>query len=93
MDSIRVSEALGPRSIRGEATMFYAYVIKSINAAYFYKGHCADLQKRLIQHNSGMTKSIKAYLPFELIYFESFNTLKEAIEREKYFKSSTGRKF
>ncbi len=26
--------------------MFYAYVIKSINQNYFYKGHCENLEKR-----------------------------------------------
>jgi predicted GIY-YIG superfamily endonuclease len=71
MDSIRVSEALDPRSIRGEATisllMFYAYVIKSKIADYFYKGHCADLEKRLQQHNSGMTESIRPYIPFQIV--------------------------
>lgn len=40
-----------------------------------------------------MTKSIKPYIPFEIVYFEEFKTLEEAIKREKYFKSSRGREF
>ena len=51
--------------------MFYAYVLKSIGHDYYYKGHCQDLEKRLIQHNSGMTTSIKSYIPFEVIYYGS----------------------
>ncbi len=73
--------------------MYFAYVLKSIQHDYFYKGHCNDLQKRLQQHNSGMTESIRPYIPFQIIYFEEFVTEKEAIQREKYFKTSAGRRF
>jgi len=46
--------------------MFYAYVLKSVNHDYIYKGHCEDLGKRLNEHNSGMTKSIRPYIPFKI---------------------------
>ena len=73
--------------------MFYAYVLKSIQHNYYYKGHCQDLVKRLEQHNSGITESIRPYIPFRLVYFETFHTEIEAIKREKYFKSAAGRRF
>jgi len=73
--------------------MFYAYVIKSLKAEYFYKGHCENLEKRLKEHNSGMTVSIRKYIPFIVVYFEEYKTRQEAIEREKYFKSAAGRRF
>ena len=73
--------------------MFYAYVIRSIDFKYFYKGHCENLQQRLKQHNAGMTESIRKYIPFEIAYFETFSTRTEAIKREKYFKSAAGRRF
>ena len=73
--------------------MYFAYVIKSIEHDYLYKGHCQDLEKRIHQHNSGMTESIRPYIPFRLIYCEQFETEREAIEREKYFKSAAGRRF
>jgi putative endonuclease len=73
--------------------MYYAYVLKSVEHEYFYKGHCQDLDARLKQHNSGMTQSIRPYLPFKIFYFERFGTEKEAIAREKYFKSAAGRRF
>ena len=73
--------------------MYFAYVLKSIEHEYFYKGHCKELENRLVQHNSGMTKSIKPYIPFTIVYFEKFETEKEAVGREKYFKSSAGRRF
>jgi putative endonuclease len=73
--------------------MYFAYVLKSIEHEYFYKGHCRNLEKRILQHNSGMTESIRPYAPFQLVYSEEFVTEKEAIEREKYFKTSAGRRY
>ncbi len=73
--------------------MFYTYIIKSINHNYYYKGHCENIDKRLKEHNSGMTKSIQHYVPFKVVYYETFETRNEAILREKYFKSSAGRRF
>ncbi|MDP3557157.1 MAG: GIY-YIG nuclease family protein [Bacteroidota bacterium] len=73
--------------------MFFAYVIQSKIDGSLYKGHCEDLQKRLMKHNSGETKSIKSKIPFVFIYFEEFGTRAEAIKREKYFKTAAGRRF
>ncbi len=73
--------------------MFYAYVVRSIVTDQLYKGHCEDLEVRLKQHNSGMTKSIRMHAPVELAYFEEFATREEAIRREKYFKTAAGRRF
>jgi putative endonuclease len=73
--------------------MFYAYVLKSIEHDYFYKGYCRDLVQRIIQHNSGMTTSLRPYIPFKLVYFEEFETEEQAMAREKYFKTAAGRRY
>jgi len=73
--------------------MFFAYVLKSVEHDYYYKGHCEDLERRLLQHNTGMTRSIRPYIPFQIIYFEQFDFEHEAISREKYFKTAAGRRF
>ena len=73
--------------------MYYVYVLKSLKDGSLYKGHCQDLQKRLAEHNSGSTHSIKGKTPFEIIYFETFDERVEAIKREKYFKSAAGRRY
>ncbi len=72
---------------------YFAYVIYSDSHQRFYKGHCVDIDTRLKEHNSGKTKSIKAFIPFRLVYFEEFETREESIHREKYFKTAAGRKF
>ena len=66
--------------------MFFVYVIKSEKNDFYYKGHCEDIGIRLLQHNSGMTESIKPYVPFELVYFERFETRQEAVSRENILK-------
>jgi putative endonuclease len=73
--------------------MYYAYVIKSLSVDFLYKGHCENLVKRLAEHNEGMTKSIKPYIPFKLIYFEEFLQREDAVIREKYFKTAAGRRY
>jgi putative endonuclease len=73
--------------------MFYVYILKSQKFYKYYTGQTKNLINRIKEHNSGKTKSIKAYMPFELIYFEEFSIRKEAVERERYFKSGSGREF
>lgn len=54
---------------------------------------CSNLERRLKEHNSGKQKSTKGYLPWKLVYHEQFSTRTEAREREKYFKTGSGREF
>ena len=68
-------------------------MLKSEYFDYYYKGHCQNLEQRLKEHNSGMTLSIRPYIPFRIVYFERFISLEEAIQREKYFKTAAGRRF
>ena len=72
---------------------YFAYVLRSGVDGRLYKGHTQDLKNRLGEHNSGKTKSTKGYVPWQLVYFESFSSKKESIEREKYFKTGRGREF
>ena len=56
-------------------------------------GLSSDIQQRLETHNSGSVKSTKAFVPWELIYWEEFETRIEVRKREKYLKSAAGRKW
>ncbi len=71
-------------------TKFYAYILKSKFHNKHYYGHTSDLNKRIVDHNAGLSTYTKTYLPWELIYFEEFSTRSEAMKREKYFKSLNG---
>ena len=72
---------------------YFVYVLKSKKDGRLYKGQTSNLNKRLKQHNSGENKSTKGFMPWELVYFEIFQTREEAVLREKYFKSGSGREF
>ena len=72
---------------------YYVYIIKSVKYEYTYVGHTENLKKRVEEHNKGKTRSNKSYKPFELVYFERFGSRREAIERERYFKSGSGREY
>ena len=83
-----------PRKIRGAITdlcsMFYVYIIRSIKFGKFYIGIAQNLEKRLTCHNRGSTQSTKSYRPYQLLYFEKYNTKSEALKREKQIKSYKG---
>lgn len=70
---------------------YYTYILRSDIDGRLYKGHTDDVEKRLKEHNTGKTKSTKGYIPWKLVYIETFKTKQEAILREKYFKTGSGR--
>jgi putative endonuclease len=71
--------------------MYYTYVLRSLQNGVLYKGQTDDLKSRLLIHNSGLVSYSKRYLPWELVYFEEFETRAEAMAREKFFKTGAGR--
>ena len=72
---------------------YFVYVLESEIDGRLYIGQTSDIEKRLTEHNSGKTKSTKGYKPWKLVYFETFETRDEALLREKYFKTGSGREF
>jgi putative endonuclease len=74
--------------------VFFVYVIRSIQLpSKHYVGHSENIERRLIEHNKGKTKSTKAFRPWKLVYFEEFPTREEAAKREKFLKSGAGREY
>jgi putative endonuclease len=71
--------------------MFFVYALYSGKNYRIYVGMTIDLVKRLKEHNTGKTRSTKAYTPWHLFYHESFTTRDLARKREKYFKSGIGK--
>ncbi len=58
-----------------------------------YIGFTEDLRKRIIRHNLKLTKSTKSRAPLELIYYEAYKNKKDALRREKFFKTGWGRQY
>ncbi|GAB6163058.1 hypothetical protein JCM12298_22180 [Desulfothermus naphthae] len=73
--------------------MFYVYVLLSEKDGNFYVGYTANLKNRVQMHNEGKVKSTKFRRPLKLIYYEACLNQQDALRREKYLKSSYGKRY
>jgi putative endonuclease len=66
---------------------YYTYILFSEKLNRYYIGYTSDLQDRIAKHN----RSLKGYTsmgkPWKLVYFESFISKSEAMQRETQLKS------
>ena len=72
--------------------MFHVYILLNETNVKTYTGVADDVNKRLAEHNTGRVKSSRPYRPYKIINIESFETLKEARQKERFDKSMTGRR-
>ena len=68
--------------------IYFVYVIQSEINKCLYIGSTDDIERRLLEHNSGKTRSTKPFVPYRLIYSEVYENKKEAIQRERQIKRS-----
>jgi len=71
---------------------YYFYVLRSKKDGGLYKGTAQDVERRLVQHNVGKTKSLRHRIPFEVIHSEEYATRAEALARERWSKTLPGGK-
>ena len=61
----------------------YVYILECSNGQY-YTGSTTDLEKRLAEHQCGKGANFtKKNLPVKLVYFEKYERIDEAFNREK----------
>ncbi len=72
--------------------MWYVYVLQN-KYGKWYTGSTKNLQKRILDHNSGKNKSTKYGVPWKVIYCEININIKDALAREKYLKSGMGKRY
>ncbi|HEY9166146.1 MAG TPA: GIY-YIG nuclease family protein [Candidatus Kryptonia bacterium] len=51
------------------------------------------MDRRLDEHNSGISHSTKHGRNWRIVYSEQFETRREGMKREKYLKTNAGRRF
>ena len=73
--------------------MHYVYVLRSIRDGRFYTGYAIDLERRIAQHNAGNVFSTKHRRPFELMYYEACRYKEDALRRERYLKTTYGKRY
>ncbi len=66
---------------------YYVYVLKSEKDGMNYAGYTQNLKLRFEQHQKGEVESTKYRRPLQIIYFEACINRKDALKREKYFKT------
>ena len=71
----------------------YVYILKSLITPKTYVGMTDDLMRRLAEHNSFKHFYTKRHAPWQIVWREEYDTLKDARAREKYLKSAAGRRF
>ncbi len=72
---------------------YYVYVLQSKKDSNFYVGYTSNIKRRLQDHESGRVHSTKARRPLKLVYWEGCLNRSDATKREKYLKSSWGKRY
>jgi putative endonuclease len=71
--------------------MTYVYFLLLSNND-IYKGSTRELKRRLKEHDGGKVESTRYYRPVRLLGFESYAQPSDARRREKFLKTTEGRR-
>ena len=66
--------------------MHFVYIIYSETSDKYYKGYSLDPIRRLEEHNEGRSRYTRHFIPWTIVYIQSFITKTEALQREKSIK-------
>ena len=72
---------------------FTVYILFSKSTQKYYTGSTQDLVNRLLEHNSGETKSIKHGIPWEVVWKTHLPSRTEAIQLEIKIKKRGAKRF
>lgn len=72
--------------------MYHVYVIQNENGNW-YIGYSTNLKQRILDHNRGKNISTAKFKEWKLIYCETYLHKIDALGREKFLKSGSGRRF
>ena len=73
--------------------MVTVYALKNRVNNEIYIGMTTALDRRLNEHNKGKNRYTKAFIPWIVFYTEEHPDYATARIREKYLKTTTGRRF
>lgn len=74
------------------ALNYCVYVLISEVDNQFYIGYTKDIHRRFREHSEGFVDSTKYRRPLKLIFLEYYIFKEDAMNREKYFKTTKGRR-
>ncbi|MDA3814857.1 MAG: GIY-YIG nuclease family protein [Patescibacteria group bacterium] len=71
----------------------FIYIITNRDNTVLYTGVTSDLKKRIYEHKQKAVEGFtEKYNINKLVYYETFNNIKQAIEREKQIKAGSRQK-
>jgi putative endonuclease len=72
--------------------MFYVYLLQSKKLGKIYTGYSTNLKNRLRDHLAGSVHTTSRMGEIELVYYEAFKSKIDAQRREKYLKTTKGKR-
>ena len=74
--------------------MFYAYLLECQQDKSWYIGYTSDLKRRIGDHQKSCgCRTTYLKKNWKLIYYEAYTEKRDAVGREKFLKSGSGRKY
>ncbi len=81
-----------PSNNNSQPMFFYTYVLQSGKDNECYVGYTQNLRKRLEEYRRSRSFATQYRLPLDLIYYEACLDMADAEQREKYLKTTVGRR-
>jgi putative endonuclease len=66
--------------------MYYVYIIYSEKHDKYYRGFSENPWRRLWYHNAGKSYYTSKYVPWKIVFIQSFDTKSDVLKREKSLK-------
>ena len=73
--------------------MYFTYIIYSSSTDKYYIGSCSDLERRVLDHNTGHSKFTKTGKPWVLKWSTQFDIRSAAVVEERRIKNKKSRKY
>jgi len=71
--------------------MYFVYILYSEKCDRYYIGYTADVEARLIRHNTGLVAATKNCRPYRICAFKSFKIERESRREEIRIKKQKSR--
>ncbi|MFH1460381.1 MAG: GIY-YIG nuclease family protein [Candidatus Omnitrophota bacterium] len=72
--------------------MFYVYTLYDAENDKFYVGYTRDLKRRISEHKQGVVHTTVRFTKIEIVHYEGFVSEEDALRRERYFKTTKGKR-
>lgn len=72
--------------------MYYVYLLRSKLNGKIYTGYTNNLKRRIKEHFNNEVYSSSRLKDLQLIFYEAFRDKRDAFERERYLKTTKGKR-